>query len=82
MSEDIPHPKEESESVSALHTFWRVLDLARDLSVCGFSLFMVVLGAVVFLHIEQGIEVLRGLAERGDHPARPICHDCFGSDSV
>jgi hypothetical protein len=66
MSEDIPHPKEESESVSALHTFWRLLDLAGELSVCGFSLFMVVLGAIVFLHIEQGIEVLRGLAERGD----------------
>ena len=66
MSEDIPHPKEESEPVSALHTFWRLLDLARELSVCGFSLFAVVLGAIVFLHIDQGIEVLRGLAERGD----------------
>ena len=46
--------------------FGRLLDLLSELSVCGFSLCMVVLGGVVFLHVEQGQEVLRALAERGD----------------
>jgi hypothetical protein len=46
--------------------FARLLDLVRELSVCGFSLGMALLGAVVFLYVEQGKEVLRALAERGD----------------
>ena len=52
--------------VSAVQLFRRLLDLLRELSVCGFSLCMAVLGGVVFLYVEQGQEVLRALAERGD----------------
>ena len=59
-------PQSPSESESARQSFRRLLDLLCELSVCGFSLCMVVLGGVVFLHVEQGKEVLRALAERGD----------------
>jgi len=51
---------------SAIQSFCRLLDLLRELSVCGFSLCMAGLGGVVFLYVEQGQEVLRALAERGD----------------
>ena len=59
-------PQSPSESESARQSFRRLLDLLCELSVCGFSLCMVVVGGVVFLHVEQGKEVLRALAERGD----------------
>lgn len=55
-----------SEPESAVQTIRRLLDLLRELSVCGFSLCMAVLGGVVFLYVEQGKEVLRALAEPGN----------------
>jgi hypothetical protein len=61
-----PQPKAESRGSTAVERLGRRLDLVRELSVCGFNLFMVALGGIVFLYIEQGKEVLRALAERGD----------------
>jgi Patatin-like phospholipase len=55
-----------SKAKSAVQSFGRLRDLLRELSVCGFSLCMAVLGGIVFLYVEQGQEVLRALAERGD----------------
>jgi hypothetical protein len=68
MNEERPEPQSKAESQGSTAVEWlgRILDLGRELSVCGFSLFMVVLGGIVFLYIEQGKEVLRALAERGD----------------
>ena len=61
-----PHWKAASLATTAVQWFGRGLDLLQELSVCGFSILMVALGTIVFLYIEQGKEVLRALAERGD----------------
>lgn len=59
-------PQSDSPPGFVVQFVGRLIDLLRELSVCGFSLGMAVLGAVVFLYVEQGKEVLRALAERGD----------------
>src|SRR5437899_9310808 len=68
MNDNQPQPDSTatSQAATAVQWFGRGLDLLRELGVCGFSFFMVALGAIVFLYIEQGKEVLRALAERGD----------------
>ena len=43
---------------------WHVLDIYHQLKPCRFSLFVAVLGGLVFLWFDQGTEVLRALAER------------------
>ena len=68
MNDNQPQPHSNPASLATTVVQWlgRGLDLLRELRVCGFSIFMVVLGTIVFLYIEQGKEVLRALAERGD----------------
>jgi len=67
MNDNQPQPHSKASlATTAVQWFGRGLDLLRELSVCGFGIFMVALGAIVFLYIEQGKEVLRALAERGD----------------
>src|ERR1700756_3395177 len=56
-------PQSDSKWQSVVQFFRRLLDLLSELSVCGFGLCMAVLGAIVFLYVEQGKEVLRALAE-------------------
>src|SRR3954462_7960982 len=63
---DDDQPEPQSQAAAAVQWFGRGRDLLRELSVCGPSFFMVALGAIVFLYVEQGKEVLRALAERGD----------------
>jgi hypothetical protein len=41
-----------------------VRDVVRSLSPVRFSFFVVLAGAVIFLLVQQGTEILRGLAER------------------
>lgn len=59
-------PQSPSVTEFIVRSFRRLFDLLSELSVCGFSLCMAVLGGVVFLYVEQGQEVLRALAEHGD----------------
>jgi hypothetical protein len=46
--------------------FWQLLDVYHELKPCRFSVIVAALGAFVFLVNEQGKEVLRALAERGE----------------
>jgi hypothetical protein len=46
--------------------FWQLLDVYHELKPCRFSVIVALLGAFVFLKNDQGTEVLRALAERGE----------------
>lgn len=50
---------------SLIDLLWHLLDIYHELKPCRFSFFMAGLGAIVFLWIDQGTEVLRALAEPG-----------------
>lgn len=45
--------------------FWHLLDLYHELKPCRFSVIVALFGAFVFLKNDQGTEILRALAERG-----------------
>ncbi len=45
--------------------FWHLQDIYHELKPCRFSIIVAVIGGFVFLYVEQGREVLRGLAETG-----------------
>jgi hypothetical protein len=44
---------------------WHLLDVYHELKPCRFVFLVAIIGAAIFLCVEQGIEVLRALAERG-----------------
>jgi hypothetical protein len=44
--------------------WWFVRDVTRALSPARFSFFVALVGAAIFLMVQQGTEILRGLAER------------------
>jgi hypothetical protein len=45
--------------------FWHLQDIYHELKPCRFAFIIAIIGAVVFLGVEQGREVLRALAEPG-----------------
>jgi hypothetical protein len=45
--------------------FWHLQDIYHELKPCRFALIVAIIGAIVFLEVEQGREVLRALAEPG-----------------
>src|SRR5882724_922416 len=45
--------------------FWHLQDIYHELKPCRFVFIVAIIGALVFLYVEQGREVLRALAERG-----------------
>jgi len=48
-----------------VHVCWWLLDIYHELKPCRFSFIVAILGAIVFLWVNQGTEVLRALAEPG-----------------
>jgi hypothetical protein len=50
---------------SLIDLLWHLLDIYHELKPCRFGFFIAGLGAIVFLWIDQGTEVLRALAEPG-----------------
>ena len=48
-----------------VHVCWWLLDIYHELKPCRFSFIVAILGAIVFLSVNQGTEVLRALAEPG-----------------
>ncbi|PYI48055.1 MAG: hypothetical protein DMF10_05090, partial [Verrucomicrobia bacterium] len=49
----------------AANFFWHLEDVYHELKPCRFAFIVAVVGALVFLGVEQGREVLRALAEPG-----------------
>jgi len=49
----------------AANFFWHLEDIYHELKPCRFAFIVAIIGAVVFLGVEQGREVLRALAEPG-----------------
>jgi hypothetical protein len=49
----------------ASNLFWHLQDIYRELKPCRFAFIVAIIGAIVFLGVEQGREVLRALAEPG-----------------
>jgi hypothetical protein len=45
--------------------FWHLEDIYHELKSCRFAFIVAIIGPLVFLHVEQGREVLRALAESG-----------------
>src|SRR5262249_13052292 len=45
--------------------FWHLQDIYQELKTCRFGFIVAIIGAIVFLGVEQGREVLRALAEPG-----------------
>src|SRR5438128_2694649 len=45
--------------------FWHLQDIYHELKPCRFGIIVAIIGAFVFLYVEQGREVLRALAETG-----------------
>ena len=45
--------------------FWNLQDIYHELKPCRFAFIVAIIGALVFLNVEQGREVLRALAESG-----------------
>jgi hypothetical protein len=45
--------------------FWHLQDIYHELKPCRFVFIVAIIGALVFLYVEQGREVLRALAEAG-----------------
>src|SRR6266487_1013027 len=49
----------------AANFFWHLQDIYHELKPCRFAFIVAIIGAIVFLEVEQGREVLRALAEPG-----------------
>jgi len=49
----------------AAKLFWHLQDIYTELKPCRFAFVVAIIGAIVFLGVEQGREVLRALAEPG-----------------
>src|SRR5213076_3336645 len=49
----------------AANFFWHLQDIYHELKPCRFAFIVAIIGAIVFLGVEQGREVLRALAEPG-----------------
>jgi hypothetical protein len=57
------HPKKRSRWKWLQKPWWFVRDVIHALSPARFSFFVALAGAAIFLLVQQGTEILRGLAE-------------------
>jgi hypothetical protein len=58
-------PNDNKPGTVIQRAWWHIRDLYRELKPCRFVFIVAVIGAMVFLRVEQGREVLRALAEPG-----------------
>src|SRR6266700_7728889 len=65
MSEKPAPPKRLRRPDGTANFFWPLQDLYHELKPCRFVFIVAIIGAVVFVGVEQGREVLRALAELG-----------------
>ena len=65
MSEKPAPPKRLRGPDGTANFFWHLQDLYHELKPCRFVFIVAIIGAIVFVGVEQGREVLRALAEPG-----------------
>ena len=65
MSEKSAPPKQLRRPDGSANFFWHLQDLYHELKPSRFVFIVAIIGAVVFVGVEQGREVLRALAEPG-----------------
>ena len=65
MSEKPALPKRLRRPDGTANFFWHLEDLYHELKPCRFVFIVAIVGAIVFVGVEQGREVLRALAEPG-----------------
>jgi len=65
MSEKPAPPKRLRRPDGTANFFWHLEDLYHELKPCRFVFIVAIIGAIVFVGVEQGREVLRALAEPG-----------------
>ncbi|MGH7983189.1 MAG: patatin-like phospholipase family protein [Candidatus Udaeobacter sp.] len=65
MSEKTSPPKQPRRPHDDANFFWHLEDIYHKLKPCRFVFIVAIIGAIVFLVVEQGREVLRALAEPG-----------------